>query len=113
MQVVEQPVITLFCAFTRRWLMERWLSDLSKVKHDPAKTNLAFLIDIDDPYILHQIKRFIKDKGYRNFVFKMNSTDPPSDVRIAARRLRIADMKNQSKFLISMLMEQVLQLETA
>lgn len=95
-----QPIITIFCAFTRRWAIEQWLSDLSKVTHDPAQTNLAVIIDIDDPFILRQIQMFVKDKGYRKLIHKMNDYNP-NEVQIAARRLRIADVKNQSKNLVA------------
>lgn len=95
-----QPLITVFCAFTRRWAIEQWLADLSRTNIDPARTNLAVVIDIDDPFILRQLQVFAEKNGYRKFIYKMNDFNP-NEVKIAARRLRIADVKNQSKALIA------------
>lgn len=95
------PVITIFCPFTRRWAVDGWLANLEALPHDPGQTNLAVIVDVDDPYILNTIKRFVEGRGYRKFVFRVNENWTPNEVRIAARRLRIADIKNQSKKLIN------------
>lgn len=95
------PVITIFCAFTRYWAVERWLENLSALKHDPKLTNLAVIIDIDDVRILRALSLFAEQKGYRNFVYRINEDWEPNEVRIAVRRQRIAEVKNQSKDLIN------------
>lgn len=94
------PVITIFCPFSRSWAVERWLSHLEAMPHDPTLTNLAVIIDVEDPYMLDRIRRFATRRGYRSFFFKMNNFSP-NEVKITARRLRIADVKDQSKDLIA------------
>lgn len=94
------PVITIFCAFTRRWALEPWLADLGKVRHDPALTNLCFIIDSNDKYIDSVLKRYASDHGYRSFHSVVNEYEP-NEIRVGIRRARIAEMKNQSKDLIA------------
>jgi hypothetical protein len=96
-----QPIITITCAFTRRWAVERWLENLASVQHDPAMTNLVFIVDIDEPFIMSRLKRFVEGKGYRKEVFVMNRDHNPNEVRVAERRQRIAAVKNQSKQLVA------------
>lgn len=96
-----QPILTIFCPFTRGWAVEQWLGDLDRLNIEPARTNLAIIIDIDDPYILRAVREHAEKRGFRKFVFRMNENWSPNEVRIPARRLRIADVKNQSKDLIS------------
>jgi hypothetical protein len=96
-----QPIITVFCPFTRRWAVDQWLDNLAALNVDPAQTHLAITIDIDEPYILNQCRKFAAKYGYRSFQFKMNQDHSPNEIRLGLRRLRIADIKNQSKFLIS------------
>lgn len=76
------------------------MDDLAHVQHDPALTNLTVLVDIDEPYVVTAFRRFADERGYRSFHFRINEDHNPNEVRISARRLRIADMKNQSKDLI-------------
>lgn len=95
------PVITIFCAFTRYWAVSRWLECLESMPHDPALTNIAIIIDLDDPRILRAVRAFVEPRGYRSFVFKMNEHWHPNEVRLKIRRARIADIKNQSKDLIN------------
>jgi hypothetical protein len=94
------PIITIFCAFTRRWAVETWLDDLASIEHDPALTNLCFIVDADDAFIMNKLRHFATSNNYRSFHSKMNEQWSPNEVRIAVRRLRIADVKNQSKDLI-------------
>jgi hypothetical protein len=94
------PIITIFCAFTREWAVDPWLDCLSKVKHDPALTNLCFIIDCDNPYILAKLKNGLDHKGYRSMYTRMNDQHQVNEVRVAVRRQRIAEIKNQSKELI-------------
>lgn len=94
------PVITIFCAFTRRWALEQWLSDLDKLKHDPALTNLCITVDCDTPFIADTLKQYAKRLGYRSFHSIVNDDHEPSEVRLAMRRPRIAFVKNQSKEMI-------------
>lgn len=96
------PVITIFCAFTRRWAIESWLDNLANVQHDPALTNLCIIVDCDEPYINNMVKRFAEERGYRSFHSKINSDWHPNEVRLSIRRQRVADIHNQSKDLIAL-----------
>ena len=99
------PIITIFCAFTGRWAVERWLENLKNTQgiHKPENTNLAFIIDIDEPFIHNKLKRFAEEHGYRACEIIRNSDHHPNEVRVAQRRQRIAYIKNQSKHLIAKL----------
>lgn len=97
-----QPVITIFCAFTRRWAIDGWLENLAAVEHDPALTNLCFIIDGDEPYIHNMLKKFAKEKGYRSFHVKNNYEWHANETQLKIRRQRVADIKNQSKELIAL-----------
>lgn len=93
-------VITLTCAFTREWAVAQWLKDLSNVEHNPALTNLAFVIDADEPLIKSQLIAYAKAHNYRRLELVMNSDHRPNEVRLTLRRHRIATIKEQSKDLI-------------
>lgn len=97
---MKQPVITLFCAFTRDWAVDRWLDNLRASLPDPTQTNLAVIIDLDDPRIFRKLYLFAKEHKFRKFVYRINDQWQPNEVRIWVRRQRIADVKNQSKELI-------------
>lgn len=96
-----QPVITIFCPFTRRWAVDDWIIYLSNVAHDPALTNLCFIVDTNEHYIANMLKKHAEDNGYRSFHIKINEDNQPNEVRLAHRRARIADIHNQSKDLIA------------
>jgi hypothetical protein len=95
------PVITIFCAFTRRWAVDKWLEDLNNIVHDPKQTNLCFIVDADEPYIATATKKFAEKHHYRSYHIAVNDDHEPNEVRIARRRERIALVKNQSKDLIN------------
>lgn len=96
------PVITIFCAFTRRWAVDQWLENLAKTTHAPNLTNLCIIVDCDEPYIANTARKFAENKGYRSFHVKVNEHWQPNEVRLAIRRQRVADVHNQSKDLISL-----------
>lgn len=98
---MEQPVITIFCAFTRYWALDQWLSDLASTKHEPSLTNLCFIVDVDEPRIKIRLEKYSRENNYRSFQCVLNENNQPNEVRIAHRRLRIAEVKNQSKELIA------------
>lgn len=98
---MEQPLLTIFCAFTRRWAVEGWLENLANVQHDPARTNLCIIVDCDEQYIANECKKFAEAHGYRSFHVKINSDWHPNEVRLSIRRMRVADVKNQSKDLVA------------
>ena len=102
---MSEQVITIFCAFTRRWAVERWLENLQRtqLKHKPELTNLAFIVDIDEPFIHNKLKRFAEEYNYRACEIIRNSDWHPNEVRLAIRRQRVAFVKNQSKKLIAKL----------
>lgn len=95
------PIITLFCSFTRRWAIDGWLDTLAKVEHDPALTNLAIIVDSEQPYIVKAIQRFAEARGYRSLHLKHNTQWAVAETGIARRRQRIADIHEQAKDLIS------------
>lgn len=43
-----QEPITVFCAFTRHWALERWLENLERQNYPKSLINLCFIIDIDE-----------------------------------------------------------------
>lgn len=96
------PVITIFCAFTRQWALDGWLENLKAVEHDPALTNLCFIVDGDQPLIQNTLQKFSKENNYRSFHVKMNTNWQANEVRLTVRRARIAEVKNQSKDLINL-----------
>lgn len=97
----EQTIITIFCAFTRQWAVERWLGDLANTEHNPDFTNLCFIVDMNDEYLVKQLRAFAESHHYRSFHVKINEDWQPNETRIAIRRQRVADIKNQSKELIA------------
>lgn len=96
------PIITIFCAFTRLWAVDDWLANLEAVQHDPALTNLCIIVDGDQHLIANTIKKFAEKHAYRSFHMKINEDWHPNEVRLAIRRMRVADVHNQSKDLINM-----------
>jgi hypothetical protein len=95
------PIITIFCAFTRRWAIDEWLENLAAVQHDPSLTNLCFIIDCEELYIRNMLKKFAEDKGYRALHIKMNDGHYPNETRLAYRRQRVAEVHEQAKYLIA------------
>ena len=97
---LSDDIITITCLFTREWAIDQWLKDLGNVEHDPALTNLAFVIDADEPLIKSQLTAYGREHGYRSCHIVMNSDHRPNEVRLAIRRHRIAVVKEQSKELV-------------
>lgn len=95
------PVITIFCPFTRRWAVEQWIENLRNVEYDPALAHLAFIVDTDEPFIATHLKRFNESKPHRSFQIRMNDRHFPNEVRLSVRRIRIAEVKNQSKAMVA------------
>lgn len=95
------PALTIFCAFTRQWAVDIWLDNLADVEHDPTLTNLCIIIDGDQHLIANTIKKFAEAKRYRSFHMKINEDWHPNEVRLAVRRMRVADIHNQSKDLVA------------
>lgn len=96
-----QPIITIFCPFTRRWAIDQWVANLENVEYDPAQTHLAFIIDTNLPYARKKLTDYSNAKPHRSFQLVMNEEHLPNEVRIAKRRIRIAEVKNQSKAMIA------------
>lgn len=97
-----QPVLTIFCPFTREWAVDRWLKNLANVEHDPSLTNLCIIVDGNQPLIATTINKFAKAHGYRSLQMKVNENWYPNEVKLAIRRMRVADVHNQSKDLINL-----------
>lgn len=96
-----QPILTIFCAFTRQWAVDYWLEDLTNIANDPALTNLCVIVDCDEPLILNKLKKYAEQHNYRSFHYKMNTEWHPNETRLSIRRMRVADVHNQSKDLIA------------
>lgn len=97
--------ITLFCPFSRHWAMERWLDNLHKQNYPARLINLCFIVDIDDARIMSDLQKFVElaeksERPYRSFHVKNNCDWHPDEVHLSIRRMRIADIHNQSKALI-------------
>jgi hypothetical protein len=97
--------ITVFCPITRHWALERFLGNLAKQAYPKSLINLCFIVDIDDPRIPSDLEKYIAywdkcEQPYRSFHVKMNSDWHPNEVHLSIRRVRIADVHNQSKWLI-------------
>src|SRR5688572_6519221 len=96
-----QPVLTIFCPFSRRWAVDPWLEDLANVGHEPEATNLCIIVDGDEPYIANQIQKFAEKHKYRSCHIKTNDHWYPNETKLAIRRMRVADIHNQAKDLIT------------
>lgn len=96
------PIITIFCSFTREWAVDGWIANLEAVKHDPALTNLCFIVDGDHHLIANKLKKFADKFKYRSFHIKVNDNWQSNETKLTIRRMRIADVKNQSKDLVNL-----------
>lgn len=97
--------ITVFAPITRYWALERFLDNLQAQNYPKSLINLCFIIDIDDARIHADINRMAEywekcERPYRSLHVKMNTDWHPDEVHLSIRRVRIADVHNQSKWLI-------------
>jgi len=92
---LQQVIITIFCAFTRGWAVDRWIENLLALNYPKGLINLVFIVDIDDPYIASRLGQI--EEQYRGFTIKINREWQPNEVRPIERRKRIAEIKRQSK----------------
>lgn len=95
------PILTIFSAFTREWAVDHWCDSLASVEHDPSLVNLCFIVDCDNPYIVAKLRHRLEPKHYRSLNIKVNDQHEVNDTRMAVRRQRIADVKNQSKSMVA------------
>lgn len=96
------PPITVFCPFTRPEMVNRWFDDLMTTDLVPSNTNLAFIIDCDEPRIYARIMENINKRGpFRNFIIIRNEQHIVNPMNIPVRRQRIAEIHEQSKDLIA------------
>lgn len=98
---MTHPIITIFCPFTRRWAIDDWLQDLQSINHNPAATNLCFIVDGEEPYIYKTLERFGKERNYRSLHMKHNIGWYPNETRLSIRRQRVAEIHEQAKDLIA------------
>lgn len=99
---MQKPIVTIFCAFTRPWAIDRWIELLQKVDHDPALTNFCFIVDAEEPVISNKLKKFALAQGYRSLHYRQNDHNRVNETRIGVRRQRVAEVKNQSKELVAL-----------
>ena len=99
------PPITVFAAFTRLEMMDRWFEDLFSTDLDPRNTNLAFIVDCNEEEGGMKIYAKIMDEmnkvQFRKFLITRNLEHHVNSVNIPIRRKRIAEIKQQSKELIA------------
>lgn len=95
----EQPIITIFCAFSRPTMVDPWLHNLALVEHDPSRTHLAFVLDTKMVKAFETLKKFAKQYSYASIEILHNHDNEPVG-SISGRRGRIAFVKNQSKDII-------------
>lgn len=96
-----QPIVTIFCSFTRQWAIDKWIENLKELDYPKNLINLALIVDIDDPWIAAKLVA-LKDE-YRDFEIQVNRDHHPNEVRPIERRKRIAEVKQQSKKLVKSL----------
>lgn len=97
------PPVIIFCAFTRRWAVDKWLEALDTLTYDKSLISLAFIVDMDAPGIMRKLEKFAADKGYAGIATRLNQDNQPNEVRLSVRRARIAEVKNQSRDLVNQL----------
>lgn len=95
----EQPILTIFCAFSRESMGEAWLQNLTQVEHKPERTHLAIVLDGKMPLLHETFKKFARQYKYASLEILHNYDHEPSG-NISTRRGRIAFVKNQSKDII-------------
>lgn len=96
---MNDPILTIFCSFTRGWALERWLQNLSNLDYDPKLINLAFIVDCNDVTISSRLIH-LDNETYRSFSLDMNRDWNPNEVVPVERRRRIAQVKRESKALV-------------
>ncbi len=74
---------------------------MKAVNHDPALTNLAVIVDGDEPYIAKALQRFAKEQNYRSFHIQQNHGWRTNETRLSIRRQRVAEIHEQAKTLIA------------
>lgn len=98
-----QPIITVFCAFTRLEMIDKFFEDLLSTDLEPERTNLAFIIDCNEPKIYEKIMNIMNNHTFKQFLITRNYDHQVNEVNITRRRQRIAEVKEQSKDLINAL----------
>lgn len=100
------PIITVFCAFTRLNMVDKWFADLESTDLDPSNTNCAFIVDIggdEGAYIYEKIMNHMNEVMWRKFAITRNTDHKVNEVNIPMRRKRIAEIHEMSKQLITAL----------
>lgn len=98
---MQEPIITIFCSFTRDWAVEPWLNGLAQTHHDPALTNVAIIVDTYNDSLANKLRTYFEAHRYRSFHVIINRDWEPNEMKQRIRRPRIAQIKNQSKELIA------------
>lgn len=102
---MQEHIVTVFVPFTRYWALERFLENLQAQNYPKRLINLCVIVDIDDPRIAADLEKFVTywekcEQPYRSFHIKLNTDWHPNEVHLSIRRMRIADVHNQSKWLV-------------
>lgn len=102
-QALSKEHLTIMCMFTREWLIDRWVADLEHALGfaDYSVLHAAFIVDLDSMYITMALRGLQERHPWGSFELEMNRDHNPNEVNIGTRRLRIAEVKNQSKEIVA------------
>jgi hypothetical protein len=98
--MTEQPIIAIFCAFTRPWAVELWLKNLEDLDYVENRTHLCFIVDGDFPEIKHRLEQWASLNLHKSSQIRMNENWEPNEVNIKIRRERVAEIHDQGKELV-------------
>lgn len=99
---VQQAEVTLFCPFTRDWMVDRWTKSIEALEFDQAKLRLVILVDSDDIELCAELGAWASGQDFHSYA--VTYTGKPKrqlyDHSAELRRNMIVKMKEHSKQLI-------------
>lgn len=106
---ISMPPITIFCPFTRPYLVKRWFDDLASTDLKPEDVNLVLLIDSGEDQFGEHIGKKIYSRimdemnrtTFRSFYIIKNFEHHVNEASISIRRKRIVEIHEQSKAAIA------------
>ena len=96
----NNPHITVFCAFTREWALEKWLRSFDALKIPRRFTELVFYVDTPGD-IADILASYFRESQFNGVVIEQTDNPAPIGTRAEPRRDRIVQQKEKSKKLIS------------
>lgn len=99
---VTKPEVTLFCPFTRGWMIDRWTKSIEALDYDKTKMRLAILVDSDEFELWDRLGSWAAKQGFHSYVVKptMKPKRQTYDHSAEVRRNRIVEVKGLSKQII-------------